>query len=92
MQQPLGSGCDHQFLEINVHWKTDIAPNLILSLLTATILGAVYTLVSYLSFKTINICEFFPAKLIPIRVQWMRTVSSLIADVMFDIWFFISTS
>ena len=59
-------------------------------LLTATILGAVYTLISYLSFETIGICEFYPPKLIPIRVQWMRTISCSIAYFLVHILFFMN--
>ena len=70
-------------------WKSMYIGALI-SLLTAIILGVIYTVVLYLSFKTINICEFYPTKLIPLRVQWIRTVSSSIADVMLDVWFFIN--
>ena len=68
-------------------WKS-LYIGALISLLTATILGAIYTLVLYLSFKTINNCEFYPTKLIPIRVQWMRTISCSISYVMLHIWFF----
>ena len=70
-------------------WKS-IYIGALISLLTATILGAAYILVSYISYKTINICEFYPKRLIPVRVQWMRTISWAIAVGFLHIWTFIN--
>ena len=68
-------------------WKSMYIGALI-SLVADTILGAVCTVVFYISFMTINICLFYPKKLIPVRLQWMRTISCSIAYVSFYIWFF----
>lgn len=68
-------------------WKSMYIGALI-SLVAATIVGAVCTVVFYVSFMTINICQFYPKKLIPVRLQWMRTISCSIAYASFHIWFF----
>ena len=61
----------------------------LISLLTATIIGSVYMLIYYLSFKTINNCEFYPKKSIPVNVQWMRTTSDAVACVFLYMSFFV---
>ena len=52
----------------------------LISPLSAIITGAIYMLVSSLCYKTVNLCEFSPPNrtLIPERVQWMRTLSTVI--------------
>ena len=50
-----------------------------ISLLTATIIGSVYMLISYMCNKTINNCEFHSKKFIPLNVQWMRSISLVIS-------------
>ena len=52
----------------------------LISLLTATIIGSVYTLSCYLAFTTVNNCEFDPKKSIPVNVQWTRSISDAIAS------------
>ncbi|KAL9956351.1 hypothetical protein ACROYT_G037816 [Oculina patagonica] len=49
-----------------------------ISLLTATIIGSVYMLISYLCYKTINNCQFHPKESIPVNVQWLRSISDVI--------------
>ena len=61
----------------------------LISLLTATIIGSVYMLVSYLYFKTVSNCKFYLTNSIPIHVQWMRTISGAIADVFVYPMFFV---
>ena len=51
----------------------------LISLLAAITIGAVYTLSSYLSYKTFADCKYFPKELIPRFVQWTITESDLIA-------------
>ena len=51
----------------------------LISLLTATITGSVYMLISYICNKTVNNCELHPKKFIPLNVQWMRSISTLIS-------------
>ncbi|XP_078364669.1 uncharacterized protein LOC144649074 [Oculina patagonica] len=61
----------------------------LISLLAAIITGAVHMLISYLCYKTVNLCEFYsPRKLIPVPVQWMRTCSTVIAYIFLYNWFF----
>ena len=59
-----------------------------ISLLTATIIGAVFILFSYLSYKTFRSCTYVPKKLIPLRVQWIITVCDLTACGLFYVWLF----
>ena len=69
-------------------WKSMYIGALI-SLLTATFAGAEYMLVSYLCYETVNVCEFGPQrKLIPLRVQWMRSLSTVIVYIFLYTWFF----
>ncbi|KAL9956326.1 hypothetical protein ACROYT_G037791 [Oculina patagonica] len=60
----------------------------LISLLTATIIGSIYMLISYLSLETVA-CEFHPKKSIPIQVQWMRTIADVIRTAFLDLTFFI---
>ena len=49
-----------------------------ISLLTAIIIGSVYMLISYLCNKTVNNCEFHRKRPIPLNVQWLRSISTVI--------------
>ena len=60
----------------------------LISLLNASIIGSVYMLFSYLSFKTVNHCQFHPKKSIPLQVQWMRSISDVISCAFIYVWFF----
>ena len=60
-----------------------------ISLLTATIIGSVYMMICYLCFKIINICEFYPKKSIPVKVQWVRSISAAISTVFLYPSFFV---
>jgi len=51
-----------------------------ISLLTAIIIGSVFMLICYLSFRTVNNCEFHPKKSIPVKVQWVRSISDIISN------------
>ena len=48
-----------------------------ISLLTATVIGSLYILISFLLYKTVNNCEFYPKKSIPVKVQWLRSISDI---------------
>ncbi|KAL9956327.1 hypothetical protein ACROYT_G037792 [Oculina patagonica] len=61
----------------------------LISLLTATIIGSVYMLISYLCLETVASCEFYPKKSIPIQVQWMRSISDVIRAAFLNLHFFI---
>ena len=58
-----------------------------ISLLTASVVGTVYMLISYLSYKTVHNCEFQSGNLIPTRVQWMRTIVSIVHCLFIYIWY-----
>ena len=64
----------------------------LISLLTATIIGSVGILMSYLCYKTINNCELLPKKSIPVNVQWIRSISDAIACVFLYAWLFVCRS
>ena len=60
----------------------------LISLLTASIIGAVYMLITYLCYKTELHCQFYTAEAIPIQVQWMRTIASVITNFPIYLWYF----
>ena len=60
----------------------------LISLLTALFIGAIYTLVSYLSFMTVEDCEFHSYNSVSIQVQWVRTISDVISCLFIYIWYF----
>ena len=61
----------------------------LISLLTASIIGSVYMLISYLYFKTVTNCEFQLKTSIPVHVQWVRSISDAIACVFLYSLFFV---
>ncbi|XP_022806878.1 uncharacterized protein LOC111343942 [Stylophora pistillata] len=61
----------------------------LISLLTATFVGSAFILTSYICYETVNNCQFYPKNLIPIRVQWMRSLSDIIACAFLYIWFLV---
>ena len=61
----------------------------LISLLTATIIGSVYILISYLYFKTASNCEFHLKTSIPVHVQWVRSISDAVACVFLYALFFV---
>ena len=63
-----------------------------ISSLSAPIIGSIYgMLICYLYFKTINNCEFYPKKSIPVNVQWIRSISDAVACVFLYASFFVYT-
>ena len=54
----------------------------LISLFTAVIVGAIYILISYIYYKTVNNCEFSPKKEIPLQVQSTRTISGSILQLL----------
>ncbi len=55
-----------------------------ISLLTASIIGTIYVMLSYLSYKTVMNCEYQVDKM-AVRVQWARTIACIIGMVFFYI-------
>ena len=61
----------------------------LISFLTATFVGSVFILTSYICYETVNYCQFYPKESIPIRIQWMRSISDIIACAFLYIWFLV---
>ena len=62
----------------------------LISLLSAIMVGTMYILISYLCYKTVHNCQFHPRKSIPVKIQWMRTISDVVCCAFLYIWFFTS--
>ncbi len=60
----------------------------LISLLTATIIGSVYMLITYLSYKTKLTCQFQPEKSIPLQLQWLKTICDIISCAFIYAWCF----
>ena len=52
-----------------------------ISILAATTIGALYSLLTYVSYQTAFNCEYHPGESIPVKIQWIRTISVLIANI-----------
>ena len=57
-----------------------------ISILTATTIGVLYSLLTYVSYQTLFNCESRPGESIPVKIQWIRTISRLIADIFIYTW------
>ncbi|XP_078347454.1 uncharacterized protein LOC144632650 [Oculina patagonica] len=62
----------------------------LISLLTATIIGSVYVMILYVCYRTGLRCYFYPKKTIPVQIQWMRSISSMISCAFLYVWYFLS--
>ena len=62
----------------------------LISLLTATVIGLLYILISYLCYKTLLNCQFQNANSIPVQVQRMRTISGVISTFFLYLWYFVN--
>ena len=60
----------------------------LISLFTATFIGTVYMLISYICYKTMYNCHYHSRLLIPLQVQWMRIISSVILIACLYTWYF----
>ena len=58
----------------------------LISILTASMIGSLYMLITYLIYKFGIVCEF--QKSIPIPVQWLRTGSVIITCAFAYMWYF----
>jgi len=58
----------------------------LISLLTAAIIGSVYMLISYISYKTELNCEFHAEGSISVQLQWIRSVSGIISCAFLYLW------
>ncbi|XP_015776698.1 PREDICTED: uncharacterized protein LOC107354724 isoform X2 [Acropora digitifera] len=50
-----------------------------ISILAATTTGVLYSLITYVSYQTLFNCEYRPGESIPVKIQWIRTISTMIA-------------
>ena len=62
----------------------------LISLLAAVVIGIFFLLISYVCYKTTLDCVFYPRKFIPVRVQWMRTISDAISVIFYYMWTFVN--
>ena len=58
----------------------------LISLLTAAIIGSVYMLISFISYKTGLNCQFHPKRSIPVQMQWISVVFSIISGAFLYLW------
>ena len=60
----------------------------LISVLSAITIGFLFMLVSFLCYKIITNCEFYPKNSIPVKVQWTRSISDIISCAFLYTWFF----
>ena len=58
-----------------------------ISILPATTRSVLYSLLTYVSYQTLFNCEYRPRESIPVKIQWIRTISTLIAIIFLYMWF-----
>ena len=61
----------------------------LISLLFAVILGLSYVMIAYVSYETTRNCQFHRKETIPVKIQWIRTLSDVIGDAFLYVWFFV---
>ncbi|XP_078380019.1 uncharacterized protein LOC144662963 [Oculina patagonica] len=61
----------------------------LISLLTATIIGTIFIMLSYLNYKTVMNCQYQKDKM-AVRVQWARTVADIISCAFYYIYSILS--
>lgn len=60
----------------------------LISLLAPAILGILYITISYAAYETGLNCQFQPKETIPVKIQWIRTLTALISVAFLYMWFF----
>ena len=60
----------------------------LISLLTPAIIGLFYIMISYVSYETIRNCQLHQGETIPVKIQWIRTLSDVIGVAFLYMWFF----
>ncbi|XP_067025266.1 uncharacterized protein [Acropora muricata] len=58
-----------------------------ISILAATTIGVLYSLITYVSYQTTFNCQYRPGESIPVKIQWLRTISTLINMIFLYMWF-----
>ena len=62
----------------------------LISFLAAVFISTVYLLISYVSYKSILHCQNYPKKMIPVGVQWIKTISDAISSIFYYFWLFVT--
>ena len=62
----------------------------LISFLAAMLIAMVYLQISYVSYKTILQCQDYNISSIPIRVQWIKTISDAISVSFYYFWIFVT--
>ena len=60
-----------------------------ISLPSAVILGLFYVMIGYVSYETTRNCQFHTKETIPVKMQWIRTLSDVIGVAFLYMWFFV---
>ena len=60
-----------------------------ISLVAAFLVGTIYILVSYMSYKTVHDCQFQPMNSTSTQMQWFRSLSGVFSCFFLYIWFFV---
>ena len=61
----------------------------LISLLFAVIHGLSYVMIAYVSYETTRNCQFHPKETIPVKIQWIRTLSDVVGVAFLYMWFFV---
>ena len=84
-QQWLGNDSDHLHLPQFVsHYTLELQS---ISILAATTISVFYSLITYVSYQTTFNCQYRPGESIPVKIQWLRTISTVIAMIFLYMWF-----
>ena len=59
----------------------------LISLLTSSVLGSLYMILTYLTYKTQLNCLFNSKDTIPEKIQWINSISAIITCFFLDMWF-----
>ena len=58
-----------------------------ISILAATTTGVLYSFLTYVTYQTKLNCEYRPGESIPVKIQWIRTISEVIVNTFLYMWF-----
>ena len=61
----------------------------LISLLTPAIFGLFYVMICYVSYEIVLNCQFHRNETIPVKIQWIRTLSAVIGVAFLYMWFFV---
>ena len=61
----------------------------LISLLIPAIFGLLHVMICYVSYEIVLNCQFHPNETIPVKIQWIRTLSDVIGVAFLYMWFFV---